>query len=848
MSFDFGQLVRYFGPQSSRFMLKKLLSGIVTILFSSLALFSQCPDCGNGIIDAGENQTNCPQDVPRGASCSSPCARPTSFETTSGIRQAFDFTGTTTYSSFGLPFGWSFASGPSPTTSSTLFAAGTDAYGAKAGLVQPNCSGSCTFSNGFCIGNLASSSSVFSGGSGGKLGANFDGRPNVSQNLSYAVLRGQGNPTLVSPTFNMSSVNGFKVQFWLFPSETSCGQLNSWGSCVGNTAYLDFSTNGGSSWSQVMIMNLNSSSSNMCFSNTSNTLWLNESSWSRVCLTVFRSTNSAGNFYPAASSNTAASGMMVNSAFFTSNFKFRVRYGQTASCTSGITSTNPGRYLAIDYPVITSGNEMIPCGISFSNMCGYGADNNDDGVGSNTGTSSTTVFGTTRRSVNNAERGVEIFSSQNASYAPQNLSGSNFTTNFDLCNAEGGDKQCMDWRSSNNFYFAVYECIADWEASSGNGINVQYYKGSSPQSVGMTKVTSSGRTAQIGWRYSANRFVSCSSTSDLNPGCNGYSFVSGSLPSQFSRGFYQLVTNNIGRSWSFYGSTSCSHYFNGPFFSPISVPDTLTGAGNYVICNGSNELVFTGLSRFCSSSSGFSGSATLNITGPNSFNETISSGGQGNTAITDPGTYVVTAQLPSSPAQCVDCNRLACITITAQDIIDCTTPVAVPGLQFWANFEVGEGVAVNWNLLRDEEAQLFTVQRRWGRGEWQNLGTQTPIPNHEDYRFVDADFSVGQRFYRLLVTAPNGEQDYSQEVEINLASESLVQVFPNPAKQSVELRHAMGAQHFQVQISDLAGKQLRAWELSGTSAKLELDNLVAGVYFLQVRIDGQVWIEKLLVE
>jgi hypothetical protein len=65
--------------------------------------------------------------------------------------------------------------------------------------------------------------------------------------------------------------------------------------------------------------------------------------------------------------------------------------------------------------------------------------------------------------------------------------------------------------------------------TSGTGINVQYYKGTTPQSTGMTKVTAIGKTAQKGWRYSANRFVSCSTLSDMNPGCNGYSFLSGSL-------------------------------------------------------------------------------------------------------------------------------------------------------------------------------------------------------------------------------------------------------------------------------------------------------------------------------
>lgn len=833
-------------------MKRRIIWAIFWGIVSATTTWAQCPNCGNNTVDAGETNLTCPQDVPHAATCTSPCAQPGSFESTVGTRQTWDFTGTTTWSSTGLPVGWSFASGPSATTSGTLLAAGTDAYGAKAGLIQPNCSGSCTFTNGFCIGNLANSSSVFSGGSGGKLGANFDGRANVSQNLSYAVLRGQGFPTLVSPTFNMSTVNGFKVQFWLFPSETSCGQLNSWGSCVGNEAFLDFSSNSGSTWNQMIRINLSSSSSDMCFNNSTNTLWLNESSWSRVCLTVFRSTTSPGNFYTAASGTTAASGIMVNSAYFTSGFKFRIRYSQSASCTSGITTTNPGRYLAIDYPVVTSGNEMIPCGISFANMCGYGADNNDDGVGSSS-TFATTVFGTTRRSPNQAERGVEIFTSQNASYAAQNLSGSSFSTNFDLCNAEGGDKQCIDWLSNNNFYTVAYECIADWEAPSGTGINVQYYKGTTPQSVGMTKVTTVGKTALIGWRYSAARFVACGSTSDLNPGCNGYSFLSGSLPTQFARGFYHLAINSTGQSWSFYGASSCSHYFNGPFFAPISVPDTLSGSGNYTICNGSNQLVFTGLSRFCSSGAGMSGSATLTITGPNGFSETINSGGQGTTPITDPGTYVIVADPPTSPTQCVDCSRRACIVVSSLDINNCNMPLAYDGLVFEGHADPEKGIALTWALERDERCQYFEIERRavtedYKATEFEKIGQQASIPNYGQYLFVDAQPTTGTWQYRLRLVDQEGTLGYSDIAEISLGNPHQVQMAPNPASGTVTITWGRQNSASTIELLDLAGRCIRKTTGTNGTATLSLAGIPRGMVLVRVIVEGEEKVMRLVVE
>lgn len=730
---------------------------LLSVLFST-TVFSQCPDCGNGLADAGETNNNCPQDIARDASCASPCSQPDAFETTVGLRDIIDFTGTTTFGGAALPTGWTFASAPTSGTAGLLSAAGTDAYGAKAGLVQPNCSGSCTSTNGFCIGNLANSVSVGTGGTNGKLGANFDGRANINQNLSYAVLRGQNNPTLVSPAYNVSAVEGFKIQFWLAPSETACTQSNSWGSCSGNVAYLDFSVNG-TSWTQILTMNLSSTNSDMCTNNSTNTLWMGDGKWSRVCLTVFKSSSSPGNFYTAATASSAASGIMVNSSYFSSTFRYRIRYAQSALCTSGIAATNPGRYLAIDYPVFTSGNQMIPCGISFSNLCGYGADANDDGVGSNSATTNGIVFSTVKSSVNQAERGVEILTSQTAAFASQNLSGSAFASNYDLCNAEGGDRQCIDWRTNTNFYTAVYECIADWEAASTTGISLAYYQGTTPQSTGMTKVTTAGKTATIGWRYFANRIVSCGSSSELNAGCNGYNFRSGSLPTQFARGFYQLGTNGLGESWTFYGASSCLHYFNGPTFAPVAAPDTVSsGAGNYITCS-SGVPVFTGLVDYCSNPVGFSGSGQLQITGPNGFSETINSGASGTTPVIDLGPYVITAVAPASPGQCMDCGRSVCVTVTSADLDPCSLlPVELENFTAVCH---EEGIDVAWCTASEKSNDHFILEQSADGLNFRTIGILQGYGNTEQrhcYK-VKAEPLAGINYFRL------GQNDQGQRLQ-----------------------------------------------------------------------------------
>lgn len=813
-------------------------------VFLCFSLYSQCPTCGNGVVDAGETHLTCPQDISHGATCTSPCAQPSPYEAAAGIRIAHDFVGTTTYGAAGLPAGWSFAGAPTPTTSGALPA--PDGYGAKGGLVQPNCSGLCTSTNGFCIGNIASSSAVGAGGTGGKLGANFDGRANVTQNSSYAVLRGQGNPTLVSETFNMSAVEGFKIQFWLNASESSCGQGNGWGSCTGNTAFLDFSSNGGTTWVQIMQMNTSSSNSDMCTNATANTFWISEGTWSRVCLTVFKSSTSPGNFYPAATANTAPSGIMVNSTYFTANFKFRIRYAQTASCTSGITATNPGRYLAIDYPVVTSGGQMIPCGISFSNMCGYGADNNDDGVGSSTLTTLSTAFGTIKRGVNHAERGVEIFNSQTASFGNQNLTGSNFTTNFDLCNPEGGDNQCIDWRLNNNSYAVVYECVTDWEPSS-NGVFVSYYKNGTAQSVGMTKVTTAGKTPTIGWRMTASRYVNCSGSMDLNPGCNGYYFQSASLPTQFIRAFYALKINSTGQAYSYYGPSSCSNYFNGPTFAPIMVPDTLSGSGNYVTCS-NGELRFLGTIDYCSTT-GFVGSNAPNfsVTGPGGFAEVFPNGDTSLTAITTAGDYILTPQFPASAGQCMDCARSTCITVTAADISGCVTPLAVELIDLQAVRDENE-VIVTWKTSAEKNNAYFTVSHSTDGLTFSPVA-QVPgcgsCAGERVYETKHTSPQEGVNYYRLNQTDVDGQSKSVKTVSIEFLNEKL-RIIPNPSTGLFQLE--IDQPNSVITIENSAGLLIySSMQQEQGTLTIDLSKQPKGVYLISVKNEESIQLGRLVL-
>jgi hypothetical protein len=370
---------------------------------------------------------------------------------------------------------------------------------------------------------------------------------------------------------------------------------------------------------------------------------------------------------------------------------------------------------------------------------------------------------------------------------------------------------------------------------------VNYYKGTTPQSFSLSKVTTAGKTAAIGWRYSGSRYVNCDGSLDLNPGCNGYLFLSNSLPTQFSRGFYGLATNSIGQSWSYYGATSCSHYFNGPTFAPIAIPTAMPSVTNYTICNGS-DLVFTADVNYCSSSS-FTGSSSISITGPGGFSETINGGSSGTNPVTIAGEYFLTGHTPTSPSQCLDCGRTICVTVSQLEIDNCMTPLPV-GLKSFRIDNSSSASLLLWETESEENSDYFDVQRSEKGTDFESIGkvsAKGTSDQLQSYHFTDSNPFIGTSYYRLKMVDLNGAARFSAILSAHHSSES-IQVIPNPNTGSFQVIGLNGMS--KLELCDLQGKVLQVKETNEEVILFETRQKT-GVYLL--RITGSKGIETIRV-
>lgn len=137
-----------------------------------------------------------------------------------------------------------------------------------------------------------------------------------------------------SPTVDMSSEEALKISFYI---DQSSGTFTDW---IGSHVYLQIWD--GSSWIQVMSLGGGAGDDENMLA----------SGFGYHCFTAFKSTTSPGNYYYSATPN-------VNSAYFNSDFKFRIEIQGFGSV--GVYVDN------VTFRADNDGELLVPCGISYWN-------------------------------------------------------------------------------------------------------------------------------------------------------------------------------------------------------------------------------------------------------------------------------------------------------------------------------------------------------------------------------------------------------------------------------------------------------------------------------------------------
>ena len=121
------------------------------------------------------------------------------------------------------------------------------------------------------------------------------------------------------------------------------------------------------------------------------------------------------------------------------------------------------------------------------------------------------------------------------------------------------------------------------------------------------------------------------------------------------------------------------------------------------------------------------------------------------------------------------------------------------------------------------------------------------------YNFIDTeDFKSGERYYRLRIINRDGTAHYSLTRSVIFEPITKWQVVPNPsAGLFYFIYQSNSGEEVNIQLTDAIGKIIKRSSTPGNGSlqKLRIDisagNFAAGIYFLQVDVNGTKQVFKL---
>lgn len=165
-------------------------------------------------------------------------------------------------------------------------------------------------------------------------------------------------------------------------------------------------------------------------------------------------------------------------------------------------------------------------------------------------------------------------------------------------------------------------------------------------------------------------------------------------------------------------------------------------------------------------------------------------------------------------------------------------PVTMSALKVVAQ----NGAAVlSWQTLSETNNEGFVIQRSENSLSWQDIGflpSQAPGGNNNgtlSYEYTDEQ-PLTRSYYRLQQTDLDGKISYSNIVTLSLQQTMAVTAYPNPASAVIYVSGLVSG--YKLQLIDMNGRMVSKTVAQGNTGLIELGEIAAGNYVLQVYDNG----------
>lgn len=151
----------------------------------------------------------------------------------------------------------------------------------------------------------------------------------------------------------------------------------------------------------------------------------------------------------------------------------------------------------------------------------------------------------------------------------------------------------------------------------------------------------------------------------------------------------------------------------------------------------------------------------------------------------------------------------------------------------------GKAVLLNWKSTNEINFSHYDVEFGADARNFVKVGEVASKNNNgagvNEYSFVHGSPIIGKNYYRLKVVDKDGAFVYSTTIIVDFAGSNKISVYPNPFTSTLQVTG--NGNKNTVRVLDVNGKVVLTQVFSGAGIVLDVSNLAAGTYMVQVN-DG----------
>lgn len=158
-----------------------------------------------------------------------------------------------------------------------------------------------------------------------------------------------------------------------------------------------------------------------------------------------------------------------------------------------------------------------------------------------------------------------------------------------------------------------------------------------------------------------------------------------------------------------------------------------------------------------------------------------------------------------------------------------------------------DNALINWSTAKEDDLSYFEVQRSFDGRTFDALARITSKVGEgiHHYSFVDEDPFSTINYYRLKMVDYNGSFQYTDIRSVVFDSTDGNVFYPNPASDYIFINEEYAKVTFSIRIYNVSGQLIKT--INANENKINISDLLSGVYFVEYNVGNQYYHQKLIV-